>query len=277
LKKEIEMNVYILDKAVHQKWTRKEIDHLVNEYGVEIEQLPAMPFRVVALNTPTNGAPIYMTWQTDCMLQECEYKDRWAADGSFNDPVRRFDGLAGQCITDLIGRMIALMHQRRGTVVAELNGVEVSVKNGDTIEERWAWMQAEQKRKHAAYLASPEYKESCRLAKIKADKDAADRAAILALAPKHMRLKDEVAWRKSVEVNAGSGYSSAVTRYAERWARFMEVKIAAGAAVADCADECSHLADDEGITGFMYGCAVSILAQVWTHGEDLRRWHNKST
>lgn len=24
----------------------------------------------------------------------------------------------------------------------------------------------------------------------------------------------------------------------------------------------------------MYGCAVSILSQVWIHGEELRRWHN---
>lgn len=26
----------------------------------------------------------------------------------------------------------------------------------------------------------------------------------------------------------------------------------------------------------MYGCAVSILAQVWEHGELLRDWHNRS-
>lgn len=36
----------------------------------------------------------------------------------------------------------------------------------------------------------------------------------------------------------------------------------------------SHDADTEGITGFMYGCAVNILAHVWEHGEELRRWHN---
>ena len=47
--------------------------------------------------------------------------------------------------------------------------------------------------------------------------------------------------------------------------------------VACCAKEASHLADSEGITGFMYGCAVSMLAQCWKHGEELRRWHNKDT
>jgi hypothetical protein len=33
--------------------------------------------------------------------------------------------------------------------------------------------------------------------------------------------------------------------------------------------------DYNGITAYMYGCAVGILAAVWVHGEQLRRWHNK--
>ena len=41
------------------------------------------------------------------------------------------------------------------------------------------------------------------------------------------------------------------------------------------ADKLSHEADVEGITGFMYGCAVSILSQCWKYGEELRKWHNK--
>jgi hypothetical protein len=53
--------------------------------------------------------------------------------------------------------------------------------------------------------------------------------------------------------------------------------MAKGATVAECAQRASHLADDEGITGFMYGCAVSILSKVWQYGEDLRRWHNIDT
>jgi len=53
--------------------------------------------------------------------------------------------------------------------------------------------------------------------------------------------------------------------------------MANGETVEDCADTASHLADSEGITGFMYGCAVAILAKVWVHGEALRRWHNLKT
>lgn len=39
--------------------------------------------------------------------------------------------------------------------------------------------------------------------------------------------------------------------------------------------ECDSEAEKEGITGFMYGVAVSILSQCWEYGEFLRKWHNK--
>ena len=29
-----------------------------------------------------------------------------------------------------------------------------------------------------------------------------------------------------------------------------------------------------GITGYMYGVAISCLSEVWEYGEDLRKWHN---
>lgn len=53
--------------------------------------------------------------------------------------------------------------------------------------------------------------------------------------------------------------------------------MAEGSTLAAVAHDASVWADDEGITGFMYGCAVSILSQVWTHGDALRRWHNLNT
>lgn len=48
-----------------------------------------------------------------------------------------------------------------------------------------------------------------------------------------------------------------------------------GEKLIDIADKTSHEADTEGITGFMYGCAVNALSQLWEYGEELRRWHNK--
>lgn len=44
--------------------------------------------------------------------------------------------------------------------------------------------------------------------------------------------------------------------------------------IVDNADKLSNEADAEGITGFIYGCAVGILLQCWKYGEFLRKWHN---
>ena len=75
------------------------------------------------------------------------------------------------------------------------------------------------------------------------------------------------------------GYSRACFTYAERWAELLEVEISKTDDVMKCivenADRLSNEADTEGITGFMYGCAVSILSQYWEYGEELRKWHNK--
>jgi len=137
--------------------------------------------------------------------------------------------------------------------------------------------------KHIVYVLDKPLNETwtkeeiSRLAEEKARKRAADLAALLDTAPEHMSLKNEAAWKKYVEVNKTDSYSNGVIVFAKLWARLMEANIAAGKTIEDCADECSHLADTDGITGFMYGCAVSILAQVWLHGEILRRWHNKKT
>lgn len=77
-----------------------------------------------------------------------------------------------------------------------------------------------------------------------------------------------------------NGYDRACFTYAERWAEMLENKIESSTedvmkVIVDNADKLSHEADTEGITGYMYGCAVSILSQYWKYGEYLRKWHNK--
>lgn len=91
-----------------------------------------------------------------------------------------------------------------------------------------------------------------------------------------MKLKDAAGWQKGLDNNR-DGYGAAVFKYAERWADLMEEAMAGGAKLRDVAKDLSHKADTEGITGFMYGAAVSILSQAWEHGEELRRWHNLDT
>lgn len=91
-----------------------------------------------------------------------------------------------------------------------------------------------------------------------------------------LELSDPDSWQKAVDANKDD-YGTCVMRYAEQWGRLMQVRIESGETVSDCAGELSSLANVDGITGFMYGCAVQVLAKCWKHGEALRRWHNKET
>ena len=92
-----------------------------------------------------------------------------------------------------------------------------------------------------------------------------------------MQLKPgtEQEYAKYRETNRADAYSARVVSYGEYWAALMEAEIERGKTVAQIAQETSHQADTDGITGFMYGAAVSALAHFWVHGEELRRWHNK--
>ena len=84
---------------------------------------------------------------------------------------------------------------------------------------------------------------------------------------------------KESEFNKGKAknthfYGAEVYRFAEAWANAMERAMAAGSTIGDCARAAEREADTEGLSGFQYGCAVSLLAACWVHGEELRRWHN---
>ncbi|AMO25884.1 hypothetical protein Blue_061 [Bacillus phage Deep Blue] len=89
-----------------------------------------------------------------------------------------------------------------------------------------------------------------------------------------MKVVDEKVYEDWKAKNT-DGYGSGIFRYVEKWANLMEAEINKGAKVKDIAQKLSHDADTEGITGFMYGAAVSILSQCWEHGGELKKWHNK--
>ena len=91
-----------------------------------------------------------------------------------------------------------------------------------------------------------------------------------------MQTSDQALWDKSKASNTDP-YGARILSYAEDWANLMEVAMAAGAKLEDVAKETGRKADHDGITGFMYGAAVSVLSRCWQHGEALRRWHNLDT
>ena len=89
-----------------------------------------------------------------------------------------------------------------------------------------------------------------------------------------MRVKNQERYENWKKSNVDP-YGVAIFEFAETWATLMEEQIEKGEKLEDIAGKLSHEADEDGITGFMYGAAVSILSECWIYGEDLRRWHNK--
>lgn len=106
-----------------------------------------------------------------------------------------------------------------------------------------------------------------------------------------MRLKDEKVfhdWKEKQrcpEDPLAEGYGMAPFLRAERWANLMEARMAASPdepfekIAAETERQAGRNAEaedalDQGITGFQFGCVIAILAECWTEGEALRRWHN---
>lgn len=82
---------------------------------------------------------------------------------------------------------------------------------------------------------------------------------------------------KEWEDNNKDSYSSRIFSYAKDWGKLMQVEMNTGKKLQDIAGKTSKEADYDGITGFMYGAAVSVLAKYWKYGEELRKWHNLKT
>lgn len=72
-------------------------------------------------------------------------------------------------------------------------------------------------------------------------------------------------------------YANAVLRYASAYGKSMENAIANGKSLESAISTYEHICDDEGISGFMFGCAMKELAYFWEHGEELRKIHNLKT
>ena len=169
----------------------------------------------------------------------------------------------------------------------EFNGVILTVSkenaDKDRIYKDWnASMEANAEKnrlEHEAWLKTPEGQEYLAQKKAKAERKKAVEAEVLRIdETTEMEFKDEESkkvWDSIVEVNSKNSYGMCVVKYARRWAKCMQKLIAEGKSVMEIAEQTSGDCDIEGITGFMYGWTVDVLAKCWKHGEELRKWHNK--
>lgn len=207
-----------------------------------------------------------------------------------------FQVYGGATINATITEAIGIAKVRRTAVRFKFNGVTVSVLgnsaqrliyrdwsralNGSIDKQVGPYPTAELTAAEKAQDAKIEAANEARRQAMQAEYDAKMRAreadANAKLVGVTLDLTDADGWQKGLATNS-DGYGRAVYTFAERWARLMQVEIAQGARLADIADRLVSEADVEGITGFMYGCAVNVLSHCWRHGEELRRWHNLKT
>lgn len=184
----------------------------------------------------------------------------------------RYEPDAGSRIAECAEEMVRLRLRSSEDVTAEFNGIPLTAtptsKASEIVSDYWM----ESAKQGEAYRRSPEGI-AAEARRTEADRVAADAAAEGIL---NFTKSDAAIWQSWVDANHDP-YGAATMRYAARWANYMERELADGVSVEACADKCSHSADKEGITGFMYGAAVSMLAKAWVHGEALRRWHNLKT
>ncbi len=178
----------------------------------------------------------------------------------------------GEAITASAAKMIALARASGEDVTCDFNGVMLVANQTTHAADIVAHYWTETERRYKKYEASPAGQQAARDAEEYQRKAAAAQAE--GLLP--FAIGDAAAWQSWLDSNK-DGYGAACCRYAARWACLMDKAIADGATVRDCADAKSREADVEGITGFMYGAAVTMLSKCWAHGEELRRWHNKDT
>lgn len=170
----------------------------------------------------------------------------------------------------------------------EFNEVTILVtkENADTdkIVAEWrAGMDANAEKyrlEREAYMKTPEYRaERAKALKIQTRRQTVEQEVLAIDESTELEFKDDEAkanWEKWVEINSKDGYSLGVVTYARRWAKYMQHLMSKhNKNLPQIADKASHVSDIEGITGFMYGCAVGMLSQCWKYGEELRRWHNK--
>lgn len=190
--------------------------------------------------------------------------------------MKRIEGKYGDTISVASQRAIDHAIRTDAQVELEFNEVVMVVSRTMSAEDVVREYHRMFEERAAAYRATPEYKKRQLEQEERARVHAQEYQELVARAPAKMSIRagkeDEyAAYQKR---NSEDGYSARCVSYGEDWARFMEAELATGKKLSAVWKDCSHKADQDGITGFMYGCATQALNAFWVHGDELRRLHN---
>ncbi len=186
----------------------------------------------------------------------------------------------GDSITNVIAAMLERSNTHNIRVTCVFNDAQFTVEPGMDAETAYALWHTEMERQGEQWSKSMKAEASRRKQRARADADAARGIEIRTMLQEESIQvpEDKLAeFNDVVKANSSDGYSMAAVNYAISWAVAMQRAMRDGKTLESVAEELSHYVDYEGITGFMYGWAVSFLASFWQFGEQLRRWHNINT
>lgn len=159
----------------------------------------------------------------------------------------------------------------------DFNGAEIICGKGTTVENmitQWDNHWETKRVERELWEKSPEGVAAAKAEQKKAKaKQVEIKKTLKSLEGKQIDLYNPLAWKLWVDANTDS-YGKGVVDFAERWGILMQEQMTNDILTKEIVDSCSNKADVEGITGFMYGCAVNMLSQCWKYGEQLRKIHN---
>jgi len=183
----------------------------------------------------------------------------------------------GDTVTNVIAEMLDRANTYGIRVTCVFNETQITVEPGMNAETAFGMWEAEMQHQTQQWKKSMKAEVSRREAKAREERNRVREQNVLAML-EHEKIQvplfKRAAFNEAVRVNSVDGYSKATVDFAIAWAVAMQQAMHQGKKIADIARELSLEVDYEGITGFMYGMAVSFLATYWKHGEELRRWHN---
>lgn len=182
-----------------------------------------------------------------------------------------FEPLCGTSIENACIDALVIAKKDDCTVEFYFNGIKMEATPSNDVKELTDEYWSKSKAKTEEYLNSDEYKqqqEEYRKSQEEKENLCKD---MLARHNTPILFANKEAWDKTVEANRDCSYGSAIMAYAERWMKLMEIIISEkGDITPDEIDKMSHVANLEGVTGFMHSCAKSIIHQTWTYGDKLQ-------
>lgn len=157
------------------------------------------------------------------------------------------------------------------------NGREIQVTTVEDMKLQWEKIAEKKEEDYQKWLLSDEgIKEQKKQKKAEEKQKRLVKERKSLLASEQMTVYNHLLYKTFEENNSQDPYGLGVLHFAKAWAIYMEKDIIANNNILtkEIMESCCTKADTEGITGFMYGCAVGFLSKCWIYGEQLRQIHN---